>query len=56
MKNATECKNWILTEIQKLTNIDFVSNMSKLEEVSLRGTGITAIGTALDSVKDQLEF
>ena len=30
--------------------------MSKLEEVSLRGTGITAIGTALDSVKDQLEF
>ena len=56
LKNATECKKLDFGGDSKLTNIDFVSNMSKLEEVSLRGTGITTIGTALDSVKDQLEF
>lgn len=56
LKDATECKKLDLDADSKLTNIDFVSKMNKLEEVSLRGTGIATIGTTLDGVKDQLKF
>lgn len=55
LKYATNCKELSLYDNPEITQIGFVKNMTKLEQIDIECTGVTDI-SALRGIKDQLVY